>query len=92
MWAQASYIIASTSNDVCQANREDVLQEKQHKNQNSKAANQILSSRLSDTSHILLSTAVVGIADSSGEFHSCRVVLDAGSQSNFIAKHYCDKI
>ncbi|KAJ8961538.1 hypothetical protein NQ318_014790 [Aromia moschata] len=32
---------------------------------------------------VLLSTAVVQIKDSFGNFHNCRVLLDSGSQSNF---------
>ncbi|XP_018402067.1 PREDICTED: uncharacterized protein LOC108779200 [Cyphomyrmex costatus] len=80
------------SKDTHTASGENAYQEEQNKTQDSKPVNQILSSQLSDTSHILLSTAVVDIADVTGKFHSCRVVLDSGSQSNFIAEQCCDKL
>ncbi|KYQ53944.1 hypothetical protein ALC60_05723 [Trachymyrmex zeteki] len=69
------------SSDGNQIKGEHVQQKEQSQVQDttSKAANQILSSRVSDTSHILLSTAIIDIADIKGEFYSCRVVLDAGS-------------
>jgi len=51
-----------------------------------------LSSRLEHDSQIILSTAVVDVADVSGCYHPCRVVLDAGSQSNFISEHFCNKL
>jgi len=35
---------------------------------------------------------VVDIADVSGHYHSCRVVLDPGTQSNFISEHFCNKL
>lgn len=34
--------------------------------------------------HVLLSTALVHVEDSSGNMHICRNLLDSGSQSNFI--------
>ncbi|XP_018399905.1 PREDICTED: uncharacterized protein LOC108777491 [Cyphomyrmex costatus] len=80
------------SKDTHTASGENAYQEEQNKTQDSKPVSQILSSQLSDTSHILLSTAVVDIADVTGKFHSCRVVLDSGSQSNFIAEQCCDKL
>lgn len=44
-----------------------------------------LSAQLASTScHILLATALVQIKDNQGHWHSCRVLLDSGSQSNFI--------
>ncbi|XP_060518380.1 uncharacterized protein LOC132697105 [Cylas formicarius] len=39
---------------------------------------------------ILLSTAVVTIFDRSGTPHDCRVLLDNGSQSNFISQRCCN--
>src|SRR5580765_2969141 len=53
---------------------------------------QSLSSTLKNTSQIILSTALVNIADVTGVYHSCRVVLDSGSQSNFISEQCCDKL
>ncbi|XP_030763274.1 uncharacterized protein LOC115887891 [Sitophilus oryzae] len=42
------------------------------------------------TNVALLSTANVNIYDSNGKLHSCRVLLDSGSQSNFISERLCD--
>nr|CAH7737264.1 unnamed protein product [Callosobruchus chinensis] len=39
--------------------------------------------------HILLSTAIVHVKDVSGSFQQCRVLLDSGSQSNFITETAC---
>ncbi|XP_018396617.1 PREDICTED: uncharacterized protein LOC108774886 [Cyphomyrmex costatus] len=36
--------------------------------------------------------SVVDVADTTGEFYSCRIVLDAGSQSNFISEYCCNKL
>ncbi|XP_030755482.1 uncharacterized protein LOC115881899 [Sitophilus oryzae] len=41
---------------------------------------------------ILLSTAIVFMCDSSGRYHQCKVLLDSGSQSNFITKELCEKL
>uniref|UniRef100_A0A6P7G6N7 Uncharacterized protein LOC114334639 n=1 Tax=Diabrotica virgifera virgifera TaxID=50390 RepID=A0A6P7G6N7_DIAVI len=40
--------------------------------------------------YILLSTAVVNVFDKFGNSHKCRVLLDNGSQSNFISEKFCD--
>lgn len=44
------------------------------------------------TNSILLSTALVYILDNSGQAHQCRVLLDSGSESNFITKRLCDNL
>ncbi|XP_051168523.1 uncharacterized protein LOC127286209 [Leptopilina boulardi] len=36
--------------------------------------------------HSLISTAIVDIKDSQGNFHSCRILLDSGSQSHYITE------
>ncbi|XP_011690502.1 PREDICTED: uncharacterized protein LOC105451630 [Wasmannia auropunctata] len=59
---------------------------------NSATVKQVLSSRLNNFSQVILSTAVVDIVDSAGQLHTCRVVLDAGSQSNFISEQLCNKL
>ncbi|KAJ8956010.1 hypothetical protein NQ318_006286 [Aromia moschata] len=41
---------------------------------------------------VLLSTAVVQIKDSFGNFHNCRVLLDSGSQSNFLSAKLFEKL
>nr|CAH7749990.1 unnamed protein product [Callosobruchus chinensis] len=42
--------------------------------------------------HILLSTAIVHVKDVSGSFQQCRVLLDSGSQSNFITETACKRL
>jgi len=67
------------SGEALQTVKETNKQDSQSKDQGPKTVSQSLSSRLDDDSQIVLSTAVVDIADVSGHYHSCRVVLDAGS-------------
>lgn len=43
-------------------------------------------------SNVLLSTAIVLIKDSFGAYHPCRVLLDSGSQSNFISEYLCNRL
>lgn len=45
-----------------------------------------------NTNCTLLSTAIVNVPDISGKMHSCRVLLDSGSQNNFISKEFCSKL
>ncbi|XP_072392236.1 uncharacterized protein [Diabrotica undecimpunctata] len=40
--------------------------------------------------YILLSTAVVNVFDKFGNLHKCRVLLDNGSQSNFVSEKLCN--
>ncbi|KAJ8915309.1 hypothetical protein NQ315_014817 [Exocentrus adspersus] len=42
--------------------------------------------------NVLLSTALVNIYDASNNVHTCRVLLDSGSQSNIICQALCDKL
>ncbi|GJQ73711.1 hypothetical protein Trydic_g17414, partial [Trypoxylus dichotomus] len=42
--------------------------------------------------HVLLSTALVYIKDYSGEYHQIRVLLDSGSQSNFISNELSKRL
>lgn len=44
---------------------------------------------LHKTSLVLLSTAVVKVYDFTGNSHNCRILLDNGSQSNFISQRLC---
>lgn len=41
---------------------------------------------------VLLSTAVVHAYDVSGKSNSCRILLDCGSQANFISRGYLDRL
>lgn len=41
---------------------------------------------------VLLSTALVLISDATGRFHECKILLDSGSQSNFISRKLCDRL
>lgn len=40
------------------------------------------------SSEVILSTALVHVADANGTLHVCRALLDCGSQSNFIRKDF----
>ncbi|ENN73902.1 hypothetical protein YQE_09501, partial [Dendroctonus ponderosae] len=44
------------------------------------------------TSRVLLSTAIVDVLDSDGNMHSCRVMLDSGSESSFITEQMFNKL
>nr|CAI5843842.1 unnamed protein product [Callosobruchus analis] len=44
------------------------------------------------TNQVLLSTAIIQVRDSKGNFRPCRALLDSGSQSNFISKHFADNL
>ncbi|KAK9681069.1 RNase H-like domain found in reverse transcriptase [Popillia japonica] len=43
-------------------------------------------------SAVFLSTAIIDVYDFKGKPQSCRVLLDSGSQSNFIAKKFVEKL
>lgn len=45
-----------------------------------------------NTNCTLLSTAIVNVPDCNGQMHSCRLLLDSGSQNNFISKEFCNKL
>ncbi|KAK9687803.1 putative peptidase (DUF1758) [Popillia japonica] len=49
-------------------------------------------SNFDKSTQVLLSTAMVGISDREGRFHKCRVLLDSGSQSNFISTALVKKL
>lgn len=42
--------------------------------------------------HVFLSTAQVYVSDKERRLHACRVLLDSGSQSNFITQNLCDTL
>ncbi|XP_045461801.1 uncharacterized protein LOC123671941 [Harmonia axyridis] len=42
--------------------------------------------------YILLSTAIVNVIGNSGNFENARVILDAGSQSNFMTRELCSRL
>ncbi|XP_076646848.1 uncharacterized protein LOC143355683 [Halictus rubicundus] len=43
-------------------------------------------------SEVLLSTALIKIADNQGKYHTCRVLLDSGSQTHFITERLAAKL
>nr|CAH7733083.1 unnamed protein product [Callosobruchus chinensis] len=51
-----------------------------------------LSNHNSTACQTLLSTALVKIRDKYGNTHSCRVLLDSASESNFITKSFCQRL
>ncbi|XP_076661119.1 uncharacterized protein LOC143364992 [Halictus rubicundus] len=42
--------------------------------------------------HTVLSTAIVQVKDKKGQAHECRVLLDSGSQANFITTGFCQRL
>ncbi|XP_076391767.1 uncharacterized protein LOC143265171 [Megachile rotundata] len=42
--------------------------------------------------YTILSTAIVYVTDYKGQSHKCRVLLDSGSQANFITSEFCNRI
>lgn len=52
----------------------------------------VLSTTISHSSQTLLSTAQVTVVDNSGNQHSCRAVLDCGSQINLMSKAFCKQL
>lgn len=59
---------------------------------NSNNAIAVSNCNLVQSNNVLLSTALVHIVGSSGEGHTCRVLLDSGSQSNFISANLCSRL
>lgn len=41
---------------------------------------------------VILSTALVSVKDFRGEYHPCRVLLDSGSQSNFLSEQFAKQL
>ncbi|XP_011884008.1 PREDICTED: uncharacterized protein LOC105571144 [Vollenhovia emeryi] len=48
--------------------------------------------QINDASKVLLSTAIVSVYDRKGELHGCRVLLDSGSQLNFITEDFANRL
>lgn len=61
-------------------------------NGNLVSQNTTLSYAISDTTQVLLSKAIILIADIKGCWHQCNALLDSGSQSNLISQSLCEKL
>ncbi|XP_011878981.1 PREDICTED: uncharacterized protein LOC105568157 [Vollenhovia emeryi] len=48
--------------------------------------------QINDASKVFLSTAIVSVYDRKGELHGCRVLLDSGSQLNFITEDFANRL
>lgn len=56
-------------------------------------SNQIsMSSHVNHSIEVLLSTALIQVKDYKGHYHTCRALLDSGSQSNLITSDLCKKL
>ncbi|XP_012152411.1 uncharacterized protein LOC105664082 [Megachile rotundata] len=42
--------------------------------------------------HTILATAIVTVKDKNGHNHDCRILLDSGSQANFITNAFCERV
>lgn len=47
---------------------------------------------VADTSHVLLSTAIIQVKNSENKYVTCRALLDSGSQSHFISGNMCKQL
>lgn len=47
--------------------------------------------QINDT-QVLLSTLIMQVKDSHGQFHKVRILLDNGSQCNFVTRELCAKL
>ncbi|XP_051162195.1 uncharacterized protein LOC127282137 [Leptopilina boulardi] len=54
--------------------------------QNSDSSSNVKNMHVLDASRVLLSTANIGLFDTLGNSHSCRILLDSGSQPNLITE------
>ncbi|XP_039315197.1 uncharacterized protein LOC120359860 [Solenopsis invicta] len=48
--------------------------------------------QMSNACNVLLATAIVSVYDSRGQTHGCKVLLDSGSQLNFITENFANKL
>ena len=46
----------------------------------------------SKSSNVFLSTAIINVFDSAGHIHSCRALLDSGSQASFLTEDFSKRI
>ncbi|XP_051165958.1 uncharacterized protein LOC127284527 [Leptopilina boulardi] len=58
----------------------------------SREKNIVKSNHVTDSSMVLLSTAIVNVVDANGKRHICRVLLDSGSQPNLMTEEFANKL
>lgn len=62
-------------------------------NQTSNSSTAILNHHITqDKYQVILSTAIINVFDRQGNSHMCKVLLDSGSQSNFITTEFATKL
>jgi len=98
------HIDKAASNDSSQSDSKDKEQHSLSSAVESKNANESYSGSLQGAntslschtqgsfSHVMLSTAIIHMRDKSDNLHSCRVLLDSGSQPNFISRELCERL
>ncbi|KYN30177.1 hypothetical protein ALC57_00365 [Trachymyrmex cornetzi] len=79
---------------ICKAKHNSLLhiEKKEGANQEDSSGTAITTHCTKDWQQVLLSTARVYVFDINGRQHSCRVLLDPGSQSNLVTKALVDKL
>lgn len=75
----------------CASNSDDEIVKLENKEVLTKNSNSLSLSTISDY-NILLSTAIIKIKDSDGNFQDCRVLLDSGSQNSLISEDCLRKL
>ncbi|KAJ8973477.1 hypothetical protein NQ317_006905 [Molorchus minor] len=60
--------------------------------ENTEEHNSVIACNTLTSNEVLLSTAIVIVYDSAGVEHNCRVLLDSGSQSNYITNEFCQRL
>ncbi|XP_076660082.1 uncharacterized protein LOC143363371 [Halictus rubicundus] len=82
----------ATTCKKCKGKHHTILHiDNQESNQPSLSPTTTLSS-MNSPSEVLLSTALIHIADEHGTLHTCRVLLDSGSQSHFLTDNLVAKL
>ncbi|KAJ8982419.1 hypothetical protein NQ317_017221, partial [Molorchus minor] len=60
--------------------------------ENTEEHNSVIACNTLSSNEVLLSTAIVIVYDSAGVEHNCRVLLDSGSQGNYITNEFCQRL
>nr|CAI5844533.1 unnamed protein product [Callosobruchus analis] len=77
---------SNNSNETSNDNQQSITKNEDNKQVSCHTLNPKLPSQ------VLLATVMILVKDSVGNLHSCRALLDCGSQSNFVTESFCNKL